>query len=176
MNHSTPGLPVHYQLPDSTQTQAYGCPWTISSSVVPFPSCPQSFPASGSFQITQHFTSGGQSIGVLASTSVLQMNTQNWSLLAYTGWISLQSKGLSRVFSNSTVQAINYSVLSCFILQISHPYVTTGKTIALTRWTLVDNIMSLFFNMLSSLVITVLPRSSEVKWKQLSHPRLSATL
>ena len=79
-------------------------PSTISSSVVPFSSCPQSFPASGSFQMSQLFTWVGQSIGVSASTSVLPMNTQNWSPLGWTGWISLQSKGLSRVFSNTTVQ------------------------------------------------------------------------
>ena len=77
---------------------------TISSSVIPFSFCPQSFPASGSFQISQLFTSGGQSIGVSASTSVLPMNTQDWSTLGWTGWISLQSKGLSRVFSNTIVQ------------------------------------------------------------------------
>ena len=77
---------------------------TISSSVVPFSSCPQSFPASGSFQMSEFFTSGGQSIGVSASASVLPMNTQDWSPLGWTGWISLQSKGLSRVFSNTTVQ------------------------------------------------------------------------
>ena len=77
---------------------------TISSSVFPFSSCPQSFPASGSFQMNQLFTPGGQSIGVSASASVLPMNTQEWSLLGWTGWISLQSKGLSRVFSNTTVQ------------------------------------------------------------------------
>ena len=77
---------------------------TISSSVVPFSSCPQSFPASGSFPVSQLFTRGGQSIGVSAWTSVLPMNTQNWSLLGWTGWISMQSKGLSRVFSNTTVQ------------------------------------------------------------------------
>ena len=88
----------------------YSCPlsqWchpTISSSVIPFSSGPQSFPASGSFQMRQFFTSGGQSIGVSASTSVLPMNTQDWSPLERTGWISLQSKGLSRVFSNTTVQ------------------------------------------------------------------------
>ena len=76
---------------------------TISSSVVPFSSCPQSFPASGSFQMSQLFASGGQNIGVSASTSVLKMKTQDWSL-GWTGWISLQSKGLSRVFSNTTVQ------------------------------------------------------------------------
>ena len=80
------------------------CHPTISSSVVPFSSCPQYFPASGSFQMSQLFTSGGQSNGVSASTSVLPMNTQDWSPLGWTGWISLQSKGLSRVFSNTTVQ------------------------------------------------------------------------
>ena len=80
------------------------CHPTISSSVIPFSSCSQSFPASGSFQMSQLFASGGQSIGVSASTSVLPMNTQDWSPLGWTGWISLQSKGLSRVFSNTTVQ------------------------------------------------------------------------
>ena len=80
------------------------CHPTISSSVVPFSSCPQSFPASGSFQMSQLFTSGDQSIGVSASTSVLPMNTKDWSHLQWTGWISLQSKGLSRVFPNTTVQ------------------------------------------------------------------------
>ena len=80
------------------------CHPTISTSVAPFSSCPQSFPASGSFQMGQLFTSSSQSIGVSASTSVLSMNTQDWSPLGWTGWISLQSKRLSRVFSNTTVQ------------------------------------------------------------------------
>jgi len=80
------------------------CHPTISFSVVPFSSCPQSFPASGSFQMSQLFASGGQSIGASASTSVLPMNTQDWFPLGWTGCISLQSKGLSRVFSNTTVQ------------------------------------------------------------------------
>ena len=80
------------------------CHPTISSFVVPFSSCPQSFPLSGSFQMSQLFASGCQSIGVSASTSVLPMNTQDWSPLGWTGCISLQSKGLSRVFSNTTVQ------------------------------------------------------------------------
>ena len=80
------------------------CHPIISSSVVPFSACPQSFPASGSFQISQLFTSGGQSIGVSTSTSVLPVDTQDWSPLGWTGWISLQSKGLSRVFSNTTVR------------------------------------------------------------------------
>ena len=77
---------------------------TISSSVVPFSSCPQSLPASGSFPMSQLFTWGGQSIGVSASASVLPMNIQDWFSLGWMGWISLQSKGLSRVFSNTTVQ------------------------------------------------------------------------
>ena len=80
------------------------CHPAISSSVVPFSSCPQSLPASGSFPMSQLVTWGGQSIGVSASASVLPMNTQAWSPLGWTGWISLQSKGLSRVFSNTTVQ------------------------------------------------------------------------
>ena len=80
------------------------CHPTISSSVIPFSSQLQSFPASGSFQMSQLFASGGQSIGVSASTSVLPMNTQDWSPLGWNGWISLQSKGLSRVFSNTIVQ------------------------------------------------------------------------
>ena len=96
----------------SPTTRAYSnsCPlsrWchpTISSSVIPFSSCPQSFPASGSFQMSQFFTSGGQSIGISASTSVLPVNIQDWFPLGWTDWISLQSKGLSRVFSNTTVQ------------------------------------------------------------------------
>ena len=80
------------------------CHPTISSSVIPFSSCLQSFPASGSFPMSQFFTSGGQSIGVSSSASVLPMNTQDWFPLGWTGWISLQSKRLSRIFSNMTAQ------------------------------------------------------------------------
>ena len=83
---------------------SWWCHPTISSSIVPFSFCPQSFPASGSFQRSQLFVSGGQSIGVSASTSVLPMKNQDWSPLGWTGWISLQSEGLSIVFSNTTVQ------------------------------------------------------------------------
>ena len=108
----TPWL-QHARLPCPSLTpQAYSnsCPlcWschpTISSSVMPFSSCLQSFPASGSFPVRQLFALGGQSIGVSASASVLPINIQDWFLLGLTGWISLQSKGLSRVFSNTTVQ------------------------------------------------------------------------
>ena len=83
---------------------SWWCHAIISSSAVPFSSCLQSFPASGSFPMSQFFTSGGQSIGVSASTSVLPVITQDWSPLGWAGWISFQSKGLSRVFSNTTVQ------------------------------------------------------------------------
>ena len=80
------------------------CHPAISSSVIPFSACPQSLPASGSFPMSQLFSWGGQSIGVSASASVLPVSTQDWSPLGWTSWISLQSKGLSRVFSNTTVQ------------------------------------------------------------------------
>ena len=86
--------------------QSRWCHPNISSSVIPFSSCFQSFPASGAFQMSQFFASGGQSIGVSASASVLPMNIQDWFSLRWTGWISLQSNGLSRVFSNTTIQII----------------------------------------------------------------------
>ena len=130
------------------------------SSVIPFSPCLQSLPASGSFPMSQLFAWDGQSIGVSASTSVLPMNTQDWSPLGWTGWISLQSKELSRVFSNTTVQKHQFFQCSAFFtVQLSHSYMTTGKTITLTRWTFVGKVMSLLFNMLSRLVITFLPRS-----------------
>jgi len=88
---------------NSCPSSWWGYP-TISFSVVPFSSCLQSFPASGSFQMSQLFTSDGQSIGISSSASVLPMNIQDWLPLGWTGWISLQSQGLSRVFSNTTVQ------------------------------------------------------------------------
>ena len=105
---------------------------TISSSVAPFSSYLQSFPASGSFPMSQFFATGGQSIGASASASVLPVNIQDWFPLGWTGWISLQSKGLSRVFQ---YHSSNASILRCsafFIVQLLHLYMTTGKTIALT--------------------------------------------
>ena len=112
------------------------------------------------FQMSQLFASGGQSIGVSASTSVLPMNIQDWFPLGWTGWISLKTEGLSRVFSNTTVQKHQFfgAQLSLSV-QLLYPYMTTGKTIALTRQTFVGKVMSLLFNMLSRLVITFLPRS-----------------
>ena len=102
---------------------SWWCHPTISSSVVPFSSCLLSFPASGSFPMSQFFAAGDRSTGVSASTSVLPMNTQDWSPLGWTGWISLQSKGLSRVFSNTTVQkhqffSTQFSLCSNFHIHI----------------------------------------------------------
>ena len=108
MDCSMLGFPAHHQLtPGICSNSCPLSPWcnlTISFSAIPFLFCPQSFPAWGSFPRSQFFASGGQSTGVSASTSVLPMNTQDWFPLGWTGWISLQSKGLSRVFSNTTVQ------------------------------------------------------------------------
>ena len=132
MDCSTPGLPVHHQLPEFTQTHVHRFGDAIQPShslSSPSPPALNLFPASGSFPMSQLFTSGGQSIGVSALASVLPMNIQDWSPLGWTGWISLQSKGLSRVFSNTTVQKHQFfgTQLS---LQLSHPYMTTGKPIA----------------------------------------------
>ena len=146
------------------------CHPAISSSVVPFSSCPQSLPASESFPMSQLFAWGGQSTGVSALASFLPKNTQDWSLLEWTGWLDLLAvqgtlKNLLQYHSSKA------SVLRCsafFTVQLSHPYMTTGKTIALTRRTFVGQVMSLLFNMLSRLVITFLPRSKRllISWLQ----------
>ena len=146
----------HTRLPCSSPTHSLSllklCPlswWchpTISSSVVPFSSCLQSFSASGSFPMCRFFASGGQSVGVSVSASVLPVNFQDWFPLGWTGWISLQSKGLSRVFSNTTVQSISSSVLSFFYgpaFTSIHDY---WKNITLTRHTFFGKVMSLLCN------------------------------
>ena len=136
------------------------CHPTISSSAVPFSSHLQSFPAWGSFQVSQFFASGGQSIGVSASASVVPMNIQDWFPLGCTGWISLQSKGYSSVFSNITVQKHQFfSAQPSLWMQFSHLHMTTAKIIALTIWTFAGKGIALLFNTLSRFVIIVLPRS-----------------
>ena len=107
-------------------------------------------PASGSFPMSQLFSWGGQSFGVSASASVLPMNIQDWFPFGWTGWISLQSKDSEESSPTPQFKSINSLVLSFFIVQLSHPYMTTGKTVALTRWTFVGKVVSLLFNMLSS--------------------------
>ena len=130
-----------------------------SSSVILFSSCPQSFSASGSFPLSHFFASGGQSIWVSASISVLPMNAQDWSLLGWTGWIPLQSKGLSRVFSNTTVQKHQFLVLSFLYSPNNTSIHDYWKTIESTRQTF-GKLICLLFNMLFRLVITFLPRSA----------------
>ena len=117
------------------------CHSTILLSVIPFPSRLQYFPASESIPMRQLLPSGGQSIGVSASPSVLPMNTQDWSPLGWTGWISLQSKGLSRVFSNIILQKHQFFGTQLSLVQLSHPYMTTGETTALTRRTCVGQVL-----------------------------------
>ena len=152
-----PHEPQHAKPPCSSPTpRVYpnSCPlsrWcnpTISSSVVPF-SCLQSFPPSGSFPMSKLFASSNQSIGVSASASVLPMNSQDWSPLGWTGWISRDSQEAS---PTPQFKSINSSALSFlhsptltsafFTVQLSHPYMTAGKTIALTRCTFVDRVSS----------------------------------
>ena len=133
------------------------CHPTISSSVIPFPSCLQSFPASGSFLMSQLFTSGGQSIGASASASVLPMNIQDWFPLGLTGLISLQCKGFSRVFFNTTAEKHPFFGAQLSLWSNSHIH-TTGKTIDLIIQTF-GKVMSLLFNMLSRFVIAFLLRS-----------------
>ena len=134
------------------------CYLTISFSAVPFCICFQSFLASGSFQMSQLFASGGQSIGVSASALVFPMNIQGWFPL---DWL-IQSPCSPRDSQESSptpqFKSISSLALSFFMVQLSHPYMTTGKTIALTRWAFVGKIMSLLFNILSKLVIAFLPR------------------
>ena len=129
MDCSIPGFPVHHQLPERAQTHVHQVSDpTISSSVVPFSSCLQSFPASGSFQMSQLFASGGQSIGVLASASVLPVNIQDWFHLGWTGWMLAVQGTLKSFLQHHSSKA---SVLQCstfFMVQRSHPYMTTGKT------------------------------------------------
>ena len=140
---------------------------TIPSSVTPFSSRLQSFPASRSFPMGQFLASGSQSIG--ASASVLPMSIQDWFPLGWTNWISLKFKALSRVFSNTIAQKHQFfNIQLSFTVQLSHPYMTTIKTIALARQTFVGKTMSLLFNMLFRLVTAFLPRSKHllISWLQ----------
>ena len=135
MNSSTPGLPVHHQFPESTQTHVHRVgdaiqpPHPLSS---PCPPALNLYQHQGLFKLSQLFTSGGQSIGVSSSASVLPMKTQVSSPLGWTGWISLQSKGLSRVFSNITIQKHQFFGAQLSLSSNSHiHYMTTGKTTSL---------------------------------------------
>ena len=159
MNCSTPGLSVHHQ------THVH----RVSEAIQP--SYPLLSPSPPAFIFSQYqgLFQGVSSLHQVAKVLEYPMNIQGWFPLGWTGWISLQSKGLSRVLSqhyNSKASILQHS--GFFMVQLWHPYVTTGKTIALTKWTFVDKVMSLFFNMLSRLVITFLPRSKHllISWLQ----------
>ena len=169
MNRSTPGLPVHHQLPGFTQTHVHQVSDAIqpSSSVIPFSSCPQSLPAS-----------------VFSNESTLHMRwPKYWSfsfsiipskehpgLFFRMDWLDLLAvQGtLKSLLQHHSLKASIFQCSAFFTVQLSHPYMTTGKTIALTRWTLVGKVMSLLLNMLSRLIITFLPRSKHllITWLQ----------
>ena len=160
LQHTRPSCPS-----STTGVYSNSCPlswWchqTISSSVVPFPSHLQSFPASGSFQMSQLFTSGGQSIGSF-SFSISPSNEHPGLISFRMDWLDLLSvQGTLSLLQHHSSKASILRRSAFFIVQLSHPYTTTGKTVALTRWTFIGKVMSLLFNMLSRLVITLLPRS-----------------
>ena len=165
MDYSTLGLPVHHQLPELAQTQAHWVGDAIQ------PSHPLSSPSpafnlsqhQGLFPVSQLFTSGGRSIG--ASASVLPMNIRDWFPLGVACLISLKNL-LQHHSSKASIPWCS----AFFMVQLSHPYMTTGKTIALTVWTFVRKVMSLLFNMLSRLVIPFLTRSKHLLISRLRSP------
>ena len=150
LQHTRPPCPspAPRVYPNSCQL-SWWCHLTMSSSVVPFSSCLQSFPASGSFQMSQFFVSGGQNIGASASASVVPMNIHGWFPLWLSNLISLQSKELARVFSSTTVWKHRFFGTQPSLWSSSHIHTwLLGKTTALTTWTFVGKVMSLFFNTL----------------------------
>ena len=163
-----PGLPVHYQLPELPQTHVHqvGDATQPTHPVVPSSSCLQSFPASGSFPMSQFFASGSQSIWNFSISPSKE----------YSGLISFRMYWLDLLAVQGTLKSLQHhssktSILWCsafFIVQLSHPYTTTGKTVALTRWTFVGKVMSLLFSMLSRLVIAFPPKSKclLISWLQ----------
>ena len=152
MDCSMPGFPVHHQLLELTQTQVH---WVVNviqlshSLLSPPPPALNLSHHQSLFPRSQFFASGGQSIAASASAQSFLWIFGDWFPLGLAGWISLQFKGLSRVFSNTTDQKHQFFSSAFFIVQPSHPYMTTGKTITLTRWTFISKVMSLLFNMLS---------------------------
>ena len=138
---ATPWITAHQASLSITNSQSllklmsisHWCHPTTSSFVIPFSTCHQSFPASGSLQTSQFFPSGAKSIGVSASASVLPMNIQDWFPLGWTGWISLLSQGLSSLLQHHSSKASILWHSALFVVQLPHPYTTAGKTIALTR-------------------------------------------
>ena len=173
MDCSRPGFPIlHYLWVCSNSCPlSWWCHPAISPSVTHFSSCPQSFPASKSFPMSWLFTSGGQSMGASASASVLPMNIQDWFPLVWTGWISLQSKGLWWVFSSTTIQKHQFFGTQPSLWSSSHIRTwLLEKNIVLATQNFVGKVRSLLFNMLSRLVIAFLSRSKRplISWLQSS--------
>ena len=156
MNCSMPGLPVLHYPPEFTHTHVHWVGDAIQPShplSPPFSSCPQSFPASGSFPMSQFFTSGGQRIGTSASASVLAMNIQAWFPLDWLVWSPCSPRdSLKSLLQHHSSKASTLRRSAFFIVQLLHPYKTTGKTIALAIWAFVNEVMSLLFNTLSRFV------------------------
>ena len=174
MNCNTLGFPVHHQLPELTQTHINRVGDAMQPShplLSPFSSHLQSFPASRSFLLSQFFPSGGQTIGISALAAEIfsfSPSNKHSGLISFTGGISLQSKGLSSLLQHHSSKASIFLCSAFFMVLLSHPYMTTGKTVALSRWSFVSKVMSLLFNMLSRWVIAFLPRSKHllISWLQ----------
>ena len=157
MNCSKPGFYVLHHLPDLAQIHVHWVSDAIQPSrplLSPSLLCLQHFPASGYFPVSQLFAWGGQSIGASALASVLPI--QGWFPLGLTGLISLQSKGLSRLLKHHSSKASILWLSAFFMVQLSHPYMTTGKPIALTIHSFVSNGMSILFNTLSRFLIALI--------------------
>ena len=172
MNCSTPGLLVHHQLPEFLQTHVH---W-VSDAIQPYHPLSSPFPRALNPSQHQSLFQWVNSSHEVAKVLEFQLYHHYFQriprmiYLEWAGWISLQSKGLSRVFSNTTFQKASSLRRSAFFtVQLSHPYMTAEKTIALTRWTLVSKVMSLLLNILSRLVITFLPRSKHLLISWLHH-------
>ena len=172
MNCSMPGLSVHHQLPEFTQTIVHRVGDAIQPShplMSPSPPAPNPSQYQSFFAMSQLFTWGGQSIEVSALALVLPKNTQDWSPLEWTGWSPCVQGTLRGLLQHHSSKVSIFWHSAFFTVQHSHPYMTTGKSIALTRWTFVGKVMSLLFNMLSRLVLIFLPRRKHllISWLQL---------
>ena len=173
MDCSMPGFPVHHQLPEFTQTHVHWVGDAIQPSHLLWSPSPPALNLSQQQGLFKWVSFSHQVAKVLEfqpSASVLPMNTQDWSPLGWTGWISLQSKGLKSLLHHYCSNASILWRSAFFIVQLSHPFTPIGKTIALTIWTFVGKVMSLLFNMLSRLVITFLPRSKHLFISWLKSP------
>ena len=172
LQHSRfPGLPLSPRVCSNSNPL---CQWrhpTISFSVTPF-SCPQSVPALGSFPVNRLFASGGQSTGVSPSASILPMNIQGWFSLWLIDLLAVQGTLKSFLQHHNSIASIP-QCSAFFMVQLSHPYMTTGKIIALTVWILVSKVMRLLFIVLSRLVIAFLPRSKCLLLSWLQSPSIT---